>query len=219
MIAWTSLVIAAYLLGSIPVGLMVARVMGGPDPRLAGSGNIGAANLFRLLGRGAGTVTVAGDVLKGALPLLLARHYFPAPVWVDELAVSAVGLAAVAGHLWPLYLGFQGGKGVATGFGVVAVASPGAALLSLLVYLGVLWYFRIFSLGSLAAAWFLPLALGLCTPSRIFLLWGGLLSLLIILRHRSNLARLAAGEEPRMSSAPPASGTAGGPPRDFVPTE
>jgi len=202
MATFGMLLVAAYLVGSIPTGLLVAKFYGGPDPRHTGSGNIGAANLFRLLGRTAGLVTVSGDILKGALPLLAARHFCPGPALVDELAWGAVGLAAVAGHLWPLYLGFRGGKGVATGFGAVAVISPAAALLALLVYLGVLWYFRIFSLGSIAAAWFLPLSLGLCSPSKILLLWAGVLSLLIILEHRSNIVRLAAGVEPRISSAP-----------------
>jgi len=187
----------AYVLGSIPTGLLVARLMGGPDPRQAGSGNIGAANLFRLLGRNAGVFTFLGDTLKGAVPVFLAAYWLtPLGAWHDA-AVAAVGLAAVLGHLYPLFLKFQGGKAVATAFGVVAVLCPLAAATLFVVYAITLRRVRIFSAGALVCAWLLPLAVGLCCGSKAYLALAGVLSGLILTRHRENLLRLVKGEEPR----------------------
>lgn len=194
-----ALMAGAYLLGSIPFGLVIARLMGGPDPRRAGSGNIGAANLYRLLGPNAGAFTLAGDVLKGALPVFLARFGLTGVDPGQEVVVAAVGLAAVLGHIFPLYLGFRGGKAVATSFGVVAVLNIAAAGALILVYALVVRLFRILSLGSLAAAWLLPLILGLFSDSKIYLLLSGILSLLILWRHRDNIVRIAKGEEPRLN--------------------
>jgi len=192
------LVLLAYLLGSIPTGLLVARALGGPDPRGQGSGNLGAANLYRLLGRQAGGLTLLGDVLKGALPTLLARLWLaPLGPW-QEAAVAAVGAAAVLGHVFPLYLGFQGGKGVATSFGVVTTLCPWAGLVLVLVYLLALSRTRVFSIAALLAAWLLPVAMGLFSGSKAYLLLAGALSGLILFCHRGNLARLFRGEEPRL---------------------
>jgi acyl phosphate:glycerol-3-phosphate acyltransferase len=188
----------AYLLGSIPTGLVVARFMGGPDPRQAGSGNIGAANLFRLLGRNAGVFTLVGDILKGALPVFLAVYWLaPLGAWHDW-AVAAVGLAAVLGHIWPIFLNFRGGKAVATSFGVVAVLCPAAALNLAVVYPLALYRVRIFSAGALICAWLLPLAVGLFCDSKAYIFLAGVLSGLILVRHRDNLLRLARGEEPHI---------------------
>jgi glycerol-3-phosphate acyltransferase PlsY len=188
----------AYLLGSIPTGLMVARLLGGPDPRQAGSGNVGAANLFRLLGPNAGVLTFLGDTLKGALPVLLAVYWLtPLGAWHDS-AVAAVGLAAVLGHVFPLFLNFRGGKAVATAFGVVAVLCPLAALNLLVVFGLTLYQVRIFSVGSVICAWLLPLAVGLFCDSKAFLFLAGILSGLVLVRHRENLIRLARGEEPHI---------------------
>jgi glycerol-3-phosphate acyltransferase PlsY len=188
----------AYILGSIPTGLLVARIMGGPDPRQAGSGNIGAANLYRLLGRNAGVFTFLGDTLKGALPVFLALYWLaPLAAWHDW-AVAAVGLAAVLGHIWPVFLKFQGGKAVATAFGVVAVLCPAAALNLAVVYGLALHRVHIFSAGALLCAWLLPLAVGLFCDSKAYIFLAGVLSGLILVRHRDNLRRLARGEEPHI---------------------
>jgi acyl phosphate:glycerol-3-phosphate acyltransferase len=188
----------AYLLGSIPTGLVVARLMGGPDPRQAGSGNIGAANLFRLLGKNAGVFTFLGDTLKGALPVFLAVYWLaPLAAWHDW-AVAAVGLAAVLGHIWPIFLKFRGGKAVATAFGVVAVLCPAAALNLAVVYALALYRVHIFSVGALLCAWLLPLAVGLFCDSKAYIFLAGVLSGLILVRHRDNLLRLARGEEPHI---------------------
>jgi glycerol-3-phosphate acyltransferase PlsY len=187
----------AYILGSVPTGLIVARLMGGPDPRRAGSGNVGAANLFRLIGRNAGVFTLLGDTLKGALPVFLAVYWLtPLGAWHDS-AVAAVGLAAVLGHVLPIFLKFQGGKAVATTFGVVAVLCPVAAVNLVIVYGLTLYQVRIFSVGAVTCAWLLPLAVGLFCDSKAYLFLAGVLSGLVLVRHRDNLIRLARGEEPR----------------------
>jgi glycerol-3-phosphate acyltransferase PlsY len=187
----------AYSLGSFPTGLIVARLMGGPDPRRAGSGNVGAANLFRLIGRNAGVFTLLGDTLKGVLPVFLAVYWLtPLGAWHDS-AVAAVGLAAVLGHVLPIFLKFQGGKAVATTFGVVAVLCPVAAVNLVIVYGLTLYQVRIFSVGAVTCAWLLPLAVGLFCDSKAYLFLAGVLSGLVLVRHRDNLIRLARGEEPR----------------------
>lgn len=195
MLPFLGLATLAYLLGSIPTGLFIARLLGGPDPRHAGSGNLGAANLYRLLGRKAGLLTGLGDIAKGALPVFLAGWRLTALGTWQESAVALVGGAAVLGHVFPLYLGFRGGKGVATSFGVVLAVVPWAALNLALVYLLAVWRTRTSSVGALLAAWLLPLAMGLFSPSKAYLLLAGGLSGLILITHRDNLKRLVRGEE------------------------
>lgn len=198
MIRWLFWVVVAYLLGSIPWGLVVARLYGGPDPRRAGSGNIGAANVYRLLGRNAGAFTLFGDFMKGAVPVFLART--SAPGWGSwhEAAVAGVALAAVAGHIWPLYLGFKGGKAVATSAGVLLAISPLATLLLIGLYGLLFWRWRTSSLASVLTAWAAPLAVGLLGSSKTYLLLSGILSGLILWRHVENIHRWAKGEEPEL---------------------
>jgi acyl phosphate:glycerol-3-phosphate acyltransferase len=189
--------VLAYLLGSIPSGLLVARALGGPDPRLQGSGNLGTANIYRLLGRKAGVLTLLGDVAKGALPVALARLLLnPLGAWQDT-GLALVAAAAVLGHVFPLYLKFKGGKAVATTFGVVAVLAPWAALNLTAVYILALSQTRIFSVSALICAWLLPVAVGLFSDSKAYLLLAGALSGLILVCHRDNLERFFKGEEPR----------------------
>ncbi len=188
----------AYFLGSIPTGLIVARLTGGPDPRQAGSGNLGAANLFRLLGRNAGVFTLLGDTLKGAVPVFLALYWLTSLGAWHDAAVAAVGLAAVLGHVFPVFLKFQGGKAVATTFGVIAVLCPLAAVNLVIVYGLTLYQVRIFSVGAVVCAWLLPLAVGLFCDSKAYLFLAGILSGLVLVRHRDNLVRLARGEEPHL---------------------
>jgi glycerol-3-phosphate acyltransferase PlsY len=193
-----ALMVLAYLLGSIPTGLWVARALGGPDPRQQGSGNLGTANVYRLLGRKAGVLTLLGDVAKGALPVALARLWLtPLGAWL-EMGVAQVGAAAVLGHVFPIYLKFKGGKGVATTFGVVAVLAPWAALNLLVVYILALVQTRMFSISALICAWLLPVAVGLFADSKAYLLLAGFLSGLILVCHRDNLERFFKGEELRL---------------------
>jgi acyl phosphate:glycerol-3-phosphate acyltransferase len=199
MAYFLGLLLLAYVVGSIPTGLVIFRLLGGPDPRQAGSGNPGAANLYRLMGPKAGLLTLAGDALKGALPVSLAIYGLTALGAWREAAVAAVGAAAVAGHMFSFFLKFHGGKGVATSFGVVAVLSPLTALNLLIVYLLALAWTRIFAVGSLFCAWLLSLAMGLFADAKAYLLLAGVLSGLILVKHRDNLERLVKGEEPRLS--------------------
>jgi len=187
------LVLLGYLSGSVPFGLIVVRVTQGVDVREQGSGNIGATNVARVAGKGLGILVLVLDALKGALPVLLAER-------VAGLGVAAlVGLAAFAGHVAPPWLGFRGGKGVATALGVVAVLAPRAALAGALTYALVLALLRISSVGSLLAgvvavtvAWLVPgtPALGAALTSVLFaaMLW----------THRGNIGRLLRRGEPRV---------------------
>jgi acyl phosphate:glycerol-3-phosphate acyltransferase len=193
-----ALVVLAYLLGSIPSGLLVARILGGPDPRRQGSGNLGTANVYRALGRKAGALTLLGDVAKGAVPVALARLTLTSLAAWQDTGVALVAAAAVLGHVFPLYLGFKGGKAVATTFGVVTVLVPWAAFNLVLVYLLALSQTRIFSVSALICAWLLPVAVGLFSDSKVYLLLAGALSGLILVCHRENLERFFKGEEPRI---------------------
>jgi glycerol-3-phosphate acyltransferase PlsY len=193
-----ALAVLAYLLGSIPSGLLVARALGGPDPRRSGSGNLGTANLYRLLGRKAGALTLLGDVAKGAVPVALARLTLHSLGGWQDTGVALVAAAAVAGHVFPLYLKFKGGKAVATTFGVVAVLAPWAALNLVAVYLLALSQTRTFSVSALICAWLLPVAVGLFSDSKAYLLLAAALSGLILVCHRENLERFFKGEEPRL---------------------
>ena len=197
-INFLGLVILSYLLGSIPFGLVVARALKGPDPRGLGSGNLGAANLYRQLGLKGGGLTLLGDALKGAAPVLLARFWLISPGPWHEAAVALVGAAAVLGHVFPLYLGFKGGKGVATALGVMLALCPPAGLSLVGIYLAALYRTRIFSISALIAAWLSPVALGLFSASKADLLLAGALSGLILVCHRENLKRFFRGEDPRI---------------------
>jgi glycerol-3-phosphate acyltransferase PlsY len=195
VLAWVAL---AYLLGSIPSGLLVARALGGADPRQHGSGNLGTANVYRLLGRQAAALTLLGDVAKGALPVALAGLWLPPLGAWQDTAVALVGAAAVLGHVFPIYLNFKGGKGVATTFGVMAVLTPWAALNLAVVYVLALAQTRMFSISALICAWLLPVAVGLFADSKAYLLLAAVLSGLILVCHRDNLERFFKGEEPHL---------------------
>ncbi|MFQ5735776.1 MAG: glycerol-3-phosphate 1-O-acyltransferase PlsY [Thermodesulfobacteriota bacterium] len=184
---------AAYLLGSIPFGIVVARLFGGGDPRKAGSGNIGATNVGRSVGRAAGVLTLVLDLLKGAVPVLLAVGFFP-----DAAFVSLVGLAAFLGHLFPLYLGFRGGKGVATAFGVMLAVSFPVAVLCAVVFAVVVAFKRYVSLGSIIAAGLLPVFLSFMPRYKAFVPLGAAIAVLVIIKHKENIRRLAQGRENRV---------------------
>jgi glycerol-3-phosphate acyltransferase PlsY len=207
MSSFLTLLLGAYLLGSIPFGLVVAKLMGGPDPRQEGSKNIGAANVYRVLGRNAGAFTLFGDIMKGAVPVFLARFGLQGLAGWHDPAVAAVGLAAVCGHIWPLYLGFKGGKAVATSFGVILTICPLAAMALAGLYGLVFRVWRISSVASLAAAWATPPAMGLLSDAKVYLLLSAVLSGLILWRHQENIARLCRDEEPELAAgqAPPQS--------------
>ena len=181
--------LASYLLGAIPFGLLVARAAAGKDVRAVGSGNIGATNVARAAGRGAAIVTLALDAAKGFIPAVLADSAgFPA--WTP----AACGVAAVVGHCFPVWLRLRGGKGVATGLGVALALAPWAALCGAAVWLVLYGLLRISSVGSLAgvAAALLFAAL---TSSRWSIAAMGAIAAIVVLRHRANLRRLLRHEE------------------------
>ncbi|HVA87968.1 MAG TPA: glycerol-3-phosphate 1-O-acyltransferase PlsY [Candidatus Saccharimonadales bacterium] len=191
------LVAVGYLCGSVPVGVLVARVSGGPDPRTVGSGRTGGTNALRALGRKWAAVVVAGDLLKGALPVLIARF-----VTKGESAVEvACALAAVVGSARSIFLGFGGGRGVGTGVGTMLVIEPVAVLLSAPVFVGAILITRYVSLGSLlgSAAMFpatlivFLVANGSIPPA--YLAYAVLGPALIWLTHADNIHRLATGTE------------------------
>jgi len=184
------LIAIAYLAGSVPFGLLIARLTGNVDLRRVGSGNIGATNVLRAVGKGAAALTLIGDIGKGAAAVMLARG-----LGASSRILAAVALAAVLGHLFPIFLGFRGGKGVATTLGVVLAAMPVVGGLLLLVWLLVAVVWRYSSLAALAAAAALPALAWLVDGRPVMVLFGALSAALIFWRHRENIGRLRHGTE------------------------
>lgn len=187
------LVLLAYLLGSISFGLILARLRGGVDLRRSGSGNIGATNVARALGKGAGALTLLGDSVKGLAAVLLAQSY-GSSVGVT----AAAALAAVLGHLFPWYARFRGGKGVATALGVFVPILPLPLLGGLVVWLVAVALWRYVSAASMLAAIVVPLLAGLLLYPWPFILTAGLIALLVLVKHRGNLQRLLQGRESKI---------------------
>ena len=190
------LVLIAYLAGSIPMGVVVARVSGGTDPRTVGSGRTGGTNALRALGRGRAAIVVAGDLLKGALPVLLARYVTGGDPIVEVLC----GVAAVAGAIWSVFAGFRSGRGVGTGVGTMLVIQPVAVLLATPVFVVVILLTRYVSLGSLiGSAAMLPamLLVLLVVPGTPFqyVIYAAVGAALIWLAHADNIDRLLHGKE------------------------
>jgi glycerol-3-phosphate acyltransferase PlsY len=187
-------ILGAYLLGAIPFGLFIAKALAGIDVRTVGSGNIGATNVLRAAGAKAAVLTLLADSLKGALPVLLAGIFIPEP-WVPALT----GMAAIAGHNYPVYLRFRGGKGVATSLGVVLASAPWIGLLCLITWLAAALLWRYSSLSALVAFAAYPLITFAVRSSDAP---QGALSLFVFgmmyYRHRENIRRLLAGTEPRI---------------------
>jgi glycerol-3-phosphate acyltransferase PlsY len=181
-----------YLLGSIPFGLLLTRAVGGPDIRAIGSGNIGATNVLRTGRKGLAAVTLLCDALKGTVAVLMAAHFGPG-------AALIAGLGAFLGHLFPVWLRFKGGKGVATYIGVLLGLYWPAALAFCAIWLVVAAVFRFSSLAALIASAMTPLALwlfGLPTVAAVFTL----LTLLVWIKHRENIARLLNGTEGKIGA-------------------
>jgi glycerol-3-phosphate acyltransferase PlsY len=186
---------AAYLLGSIPFALIVARRWGVDDLRLRGSGNLGASNAMRACGVTAGMLVAALDIVKGAASVLLAHR-----MSADASAAAVAAVAAVVGHAYPVWLRFRGGKGVATACGAFSILTPLAIGPALAIFFVAAWFTKYMSLGSLLASIALPpLAyfLGSPAPAVIAALAA---STIIVFRHRSNLGRLRGGTERRLGA-------------------
>ncbi|HSL41353.1 MAG TPA: glycerol-3-phosphate 1-O-acyltransferase PlsY [Desulforhopalus sp.] len=200
--------LVGYLIGAIPFGLLIGR-MAGIDVRSQGSRNIGATNVSRLLGKKLGLLTLLCDCLKGFLPMSLAALAL-AESPSREAVVAATGLMAVLGHMFPIYLRFRGGKGVATGLGVFLYFSPLAILISLLVFLGTVALSGFVSAGSLLASALIPLWLYLLGVSPPVVGVAVLIALLIWIKHRENIGRLLQGTEKTWKKTNPKVETASG---------
>lgn len=193
-------IIIAYLVGSIPTGLVLAKLTGAEDIRKSGSGNIGATNVTRLLGRKLGALTLAGDVLKAVVPMLamhlyLVRSGLPFSSGELDMAVSLCGGAAFLGHLFPIYLNFRGGKGVATALGVFIVLEPLAVLISVFLFVGVVYFSGYVSAGSLMVSALMTVWVWLLggSPYHVFLAF--FIGVLIWIKHADNIKRLMEGAE------------------------
>jgi glycerol-3-phosphate acyltransferase PlsY len=198
-------VIIAYLLGSIPFGYLIVRKKLGDDIRQTGSGGTGATNVSRRAGRTAGVATLVLDAFKGSLAVLIARTLLTGPPLVIDSWVAAAAIAVIVGHIFPVWLGLRGGKGVATGVGVFLVLAPVALVCAGVLFVAIVALTRYVSLGSITAAVALPVFVWLqnvfvepvadLRPLLIAAIAG---ALLILFAHRGNIARLARGTESRI---------------------
>jgi len=184
------LLIAAFVLGSIPFGIITAKAKG-IDLKKIGSGNIGATNVLRSLGKWPAVITLLGDILKGTLAVAIGKYTGVAPLYE-----GLIGISAILGHNFSLFLGFRGGKGVATSLGVLVIYAPPAALVTLIIWIGVVLFTKYSSLGAIVSFALLPLNVMLFDfqdKTKIFI--SILISLFIILRHMDNIKRLMNGSE------------------------
>jgi glycerol-3-phosphate acyltransferase PlsY len=184
------LLVVAYLLGSVPFGVLVARARGGVDLRRVGSGNIGATNVLRAVGKGAAALTLLGDIGKGAAAVGLGRWFSVSPT-----VLAMIALAAVVGHLLPVFAGFRGGKGVATTLGVILATMPAVGGLLLLIWLAVAAIWRYSSLAALVASAALPILAWLLDGRPPMVGLSVALLLIVLVRHRENIIRLRQGTE------------------------
>ena len=187
------LIAGAYLLGSLSAAIITCRLMGLPDPRTQGSRNPGATNVLRLGGKKAAAITLLGDALKGLLPVLIGQL-----LGLDSLTLALTALAAFLGHLYPLFFGFRGGKGVATAFGALTALAWPVALALLATWLLMAKVFKISSLAALTAAALSPLFMWWLRPEREFIAVAIVISLMLIWRHRANIRNLLSGREDKI---------------------
>ncbi|MDH5786172.1 MAG: glycerol-3-phosphate 1-O-acyltransferase PlsY [Chromatiales bacterium] len=185
-----TLIVLAYLLGSISTAIITCKLMGLPDPRTQGSKNPGATNVLRFGGKKAAAVTLFGDFLKGLLPVVIGLL-----LQVEPLTLALIGMAAFLGHLYPVFFAFQGGKGVATALGVILGLSWQVAVAALITWLVMAKVFKISSLSALIAAVLTPLYCWLLAPQQEYIVLLVVVSVLLIWRHRSNIRNLISGSE------------------------
>lgn len=187
---WALLMIAAYLIGSIPTGLIFGKLIWKKDLRQYGSHNIGATNAWRIIGRKAGLLIFILDFLKGQLGVLLGAYLFASPG-----AMVVGGLFAMLGHMFPIFIGFKGGKGVATGLGVIAALMPKITAIVFIVWIVLTLITRYVSVASIVAAVLTPILAAVFKEPIIYFLFGLVAAVVIVFRHRDNIRRLKAGRE------------------------
>ena len=188
-----SLPLLAYLLGSVSSAVVIARLMGLQDPRNVGSKNPGATNILRYGGKAAAILTLAGDILKGVIAVLIARA-----LTMDDIVIALTGFAAFLGHLFPVFFGFRGGKGVATALGVWLALSPPVGLALLVTWVLMAALFRYSSLSALTASVAAPLYVAWLSPGMPYLVTMIVMSVILIVRHRANIRNLIAGTEAKI---------------------
>jgi glycerol-3-phosphate acyltransferase PlsY len=189
----TLFLVGSYLLGAVPFGLLIGKAAG-VDVRREGSRNIGATNVSRVLGKKLGVLTLVCDVAKGYLPMFLANSFLPQGETRLQV-ISLCGVLAVVGHMFPFYLMFKGGKGVATGLGVFLFFSPAAIAVSLAIFIAAVACSGFVSVGSLLASALAPLWIWLFGGPRVTVLAAGFIAVLIWIKHYQNIGRLLRGEE------------------------
>lgn len=187
------LVVFAYFMGSIPMGVILGRLKG-VDPRKTGSGNIGATNVMRAAGKKMGIITLILDTAKGFLPVALGTA-----LGVHVYVIALVGLAAFLGHVFPVFLRFKGGKGVATALGVYLAVSPLTILGAFVVFIIVAAIWRYVSLASMIGATVVPIGLYLVGAPWAFVVMAGLITVVVLIRHKDNITRLTKGTESKLS--------------------
>ena len=192
-------VLAAYLVGSVPFAVVCSKLFGLADPRSYGSKNPGATNVLRSGNKAAAAMTLLGDMAKGWLAVFLAQLLAPKYGFADGL-IGAVALTVFFGHLYPIFLGFKGGKGVATAAGVLLALDPALGLITLGVWLTIAFLLRYSSLAALVAAASAPVTAFLFWGSGVLLLVVGIVAMVLIGKHWANLQRLMAGTEPRIGA-------------------
>ena len=185
--------IAGYLIGSISSAVIVSRLMGLPDPRQEGSGNPGATNVLRLGGKLAAALTLIGDILKGAIPVLIA-----ASLTAEPMAIALAGAGSFFGHLFPVFFGFKGGKGVATALGVFLAINPFIALSLALTWLTIAIIFRFSSLAAIISSASAPLWAWWFDSSDVYIVLAFALAIILVWRHTENIKRLIAGTESKI---------------------
>jgi glycerol-3-phosphate acyltransferase PlsY len=187
------MVVLSYLLGSVPTGFLLGS-LSGVDVRKAGSGNVGATNVARVVGRKQGLFTLLGDAAKGWIPTFLSIQF-----GFSEGVTSLVGLAAFLGHLYPVFLKFRGGKGVATALGILSALAPLAAALLVFVFTLVAGISRFVSLASIASGVAAPAVFWMLGYPAVEIWFGFALGLIVVIRHRGNIERLISGAEPKLN--------------------
>ncbi|SDD38720.1 glycerol-3-phosphate 1-O-acyltransferase PlsY [Sporomusa acidovorans] len=188
-------IVASYLIGSIPNGLIIGQTFYKTDLRQFGSKNIGATNAYRTLGPGPAFWVFLSDALKGVVGVLIGQY-----IGGSALAEVAGGIGAIAGHNWSVFLKFKGGRGVATGLGVVAMLSPKVTLIVFIIWAFIVYFTRYVSLASIVAAAFVPITMWILNARQEFYYFGMLAALFVIARHRPNIERLLAGTEAKIKA-------------------
>ncbi|MGM0471172.1 MAG: glycerol-3-phosphate 1-O-acyltransferase PlsY [Bacillota bacterium] len=194
MLSYLVVLVVGYLLGSIPFGLLLTRLVKGVDIREYGSGNIGATNAYRVMGFGMGIIVALFDISKGYISVVLAQYI----VGTNPLVIILAGLAAIVGHNWSLFLNFNGGRGVATSVGVLINLLPQTVLVAFFVWLVVVLTMRYVSLGSIVGALLIPMLAFLLDRPLPYVGLGLAIAVFVIYRHRPNIKRLLRGEEKKI---------------------